>query len=829
MNEQYEPNLIETAIQQDWEETNLYSTTEDFNKEKAFILSMFPYPSGDIHMGHVRNYTLGDVIARVARMQGKNILHPPGWDAFGLPAENAAIKHKTHPAKWTYQNIAEMRKQFKRLGFSYDWNRELLTCDPKYYRWEQWLFVRLFKKGLVYKKLSLVNWDPVDQTVLANEQVVDGKGWRSGAPIERREIAQWFLKITDYAQELLDDLDTLDQWPEQVRTMQRHWIGRSEGVQITFHVKDSEHILNVFTTRADTLYGATYLSIAPQHPLALLAATHRPELKPFLEECAHIQVAEAALATLEKRGQYSGFMAIHPLTGEHLPIWIANFVLMDYGSGAVMSVPAHDQRDFEFAKKYNIPLKIVICNDKDESKCEPDDLTCALTEKGRLINSGPYDGLNSQEAIEKITADLEKKQQATRQIHFRLRDWGVSRQRYWGAPIPIIFCPDCDAVPVPEDQLPVVLPEDIEFTGPHSPLTTEPSFFETNCPQCGKKARRETDTFDTFMESSWYYARFACHDQHQAMLDDRANYWTPVDHYVGGIEHAVMHLLYARFLHRVMRDEGLLHSNEPFKHLLTQGMVLKDGSKMSKSKGNVVSPQIMIDRFGADTVRVFILFAAPPDQALEWSDSGIEGTHRFLKRLWSFAYTHSWLRDINIVNQSFLPLELDMAHLEPHYVDARRELHQTVAQMLNDFERFQFNTVVSGCMKILNLLGRLEETHQDAHHFIVHEGFSFLLRLLSPIAPHITDHLWRELNYGECMLKAPWPKVDHEALQTNSLTLMIQINGKLRSELRIAADASEETIQAAALALPAVQSFLSGKSCKKIIVVPRRLVNVVIG
>lgn len=826
MDEQYQPAAIETALQAEWEERNLFKAREDLGKEKFYCLCMFPYPSGQLHMGHVRNYTIGDVIARYQRMLGKNVLQPIGWDAFGLPAENAAIKNKTHPAKWTYQNIEDMKKQLQRLGFAYDWSREIATCKPEYYRWEQWLFTRLFKKGLVYKKNSVVNWDPVDQTVLANEQVVDGKGWRSGAPVERREIAQWFVKITHYADELLTALDDLTEWPEQVRTMQRNWIGRSEGVNIKFNVQNSTESLQVYTTRIDTLLGASYLAIAPQHPLAQIAIKNNPQLQAFVEECRHIQVAEAAMATMEKRGMPTGFMAIHPLTQQPIPIWIGNYVLMEYGSGAVMVVPAHDQRDFEFAQKYNLPRPIVIepaTGDKNWDYAK-----AAFTEKGILINSGQFNGLTSEQAITQITDVLEKQQHAQRQVHFRLRDWGVSRQRYWGAPIPIIFCTKCGAVPVPEDQLPVVLPEDVEFTGPHSPLKVLPSFYDTQCPKCGSAAKRETDTFDTFMESSWYYARFACPDQNKAMLDDRARYWAPVDHYVGGIEHAVMHLLYARFFHKLMRDEGLLHSDEPFTRLLTQGMVLKDGSKMSKSKGNVVDPDAMINQYGADAVRAFMMFAAPPEQSLEWSDAGLEGVHRFLKRLWSFAYENQWLQDMNIGNRTCSPLQVDWAQVAPEYMQARREIQQTLRQARNDFEKLQFNTVVSGCMKILNALSKLPTTHQDAHHFIVHEGFSILLRLLSPIAPHITQQLWQDLEYGESILDAKWPKVNNEALRTESMTLMIQVNGKLRGQVNVPSHAQEDAIKEAALHEPSIQNHLAGKTCKKVIVVPNKLVNIVV-
>lgn len=633
MEEQYNPQMIEENAQRYWQEKNCFNVIEDVNKEKFYCLSMFPYPSGSLHMGHVRNYTIGDVITRYNTMLGKNVLQPMGWDAFGLPAENAAIKNNIPPAVWTRQNIKHIREQMMRIGFAYDWSREITTCDPDYYRFEQWFFLRLFKKGLVYKKNAEVNWDPVDQTVLANEQVVNGRGWRSGALVERREIPQWFLKITAYAEELLKDLDLLEHWPQQVKTMQRNWIGRSEGVDIKFNIPKHD-ALTIFTTRPDTLYGVTYIAIAPQHTLAKQLAAHNAELKEFIESCRNIKLAEADIATMEKRGMPLGLSAIHPLTGVAIPIWIANFVLMEYGSGALMAVPAHDQRDFEFATKFNLPIKQVIK--------PPEGKVCdlnqgAYTEPGVLIASAEFTGFTSEQASNAIASHLEALELGERKVNFRLRDWGVSRQRYWGTPIPIINCANCGAVPVPENDLPVILPEDVQFTGVNSPLKTMPEFYQTTCPKCGEPAERETDTFDTFMESSWYYARFACKKQNKVMLDGRANYWLPVDQYIGGIEHAVLHLLYARFFHKLMRDEGLLNSDEPFIRLLSQGMVLNNGAKMSKSKGNVVDPQTLIERYGADTVRLFTMFAAPPEQSLEWSDSGVEGAHRFLKRLWAFG------------------------------------------------------------------------------------------------------------------------------------------------------------------------------------------------
>lgn len=818
MQDTYNPQLIEQESQHYWEKNQCFKATEDPNKEKFFCLCMFPYPSGKLHMGHVRNYTIGDVIARYQRMLGKNVLQPIGWDAFGLPAENAAIQNKIAPARWTYPNIADMRNQFKALGFGYDWQREITTCKPEYYRWEQWFFTKLYAKGLIYKKEAMVNWDPVDQTILANEQVVNGRGWRSGALVERREIAQWFLKITAYADQLLNDLEHLEKWPQEVRTMQRNWIGRSEGVAICFDVVDHpDRHLEIFTTRPDTLMGATYLALAPQHPLVEQAATQNPQLQEFLIECHNLPVAEAAIATMEKKGMNTGLLAIHPLTGKKIPIWVANFVVMDYGTGAVMSVPAHDQRDFEFAKKYDLPLVQVI---QATDLSSHDYQKSAFTEPGLLIHSGPFDGLSSEKAFNVIAEQLTQMQKGRKIINYRLRDWSISRQRYWGTPIPIINCRHCGAVPVPEQDLPVILPEDVEFTGATSPLRTMPSFYQTKCPQCGEAAERETDTFDTFVESSWYYARFSCPDQNQAMLDKRADYWTPVDQYVGGIEHAVMHLLYARFFHKLMRDEGLLHSDEPFTQLLTQGMVLKDGAKMSKSKGNTVDPQEMLNKYGADTARLFSMFAAPPDQSLEWSDSGVEGAHRFLRRLWSFAFTHhAWIKTAQ--QNTDRPLTTQQQNV-------RRSIHEILRQAQFDFARHQFNTVVSGSMKLLNLLQETATELTPDSQPVILEGFSILLRLLAPITPHIIHTLWRECGFSGDVIDAPWPHADTQALQMDTLELVVQVNGKLRGHISVAADATEEAIKTSALQDANVQRNLEGKAVKKIIIVPKRLVNIVI-
>jgi leucyl-tRNA synthetase len=829
MQENYNPQDIEKNAQQYWDENNCFQVVEDFNKEKFYCLSMFPYPSGSLHMGHVRNYTIGDVIARHQYMLGKNVLQPMGWDAFGLPAENAAIKNNIPPAAWTRQNIQHIREQMMQIGFAYDWSREIATCDPEYYRWEQWFFLRLLKKGLVYKKNAEVNWDPVDQTVLANEQVVNGRGWRSGALVERREIPQWFLKITAYAEELLHDLDKLEHWPQQVKTMQRNWIGRSEGVDITFSIKE-EGPLSIFTTRPDTLYGVTYIAIAAQHPLTKKLAQNNAALKQFIEECRNIKVAEADMATMEKRGMPLGITARHPLTGQEIPVWTANFVVMEYGSGALMAVPAHDQRDFEFATKYNIPIKQVITPANDQV-C--DLAKCAFTEAGILIDSAEFTGLSSEQAFQAIAAHLEALELGERKVNYRLRDWGVSRQRYWGAPIPIINCLKCGAVPVPEKDLPVVLPEDVQFTGVTSPLKSMPSFYETTCPHCNSPAERETDTFDTFMESSWYYSRFTCKKQNKSMLDGRANYWLSVDQYVGGIEHAVLHLLYARFFHKLMRDEGLLNSDEPFLRLLSQGMVLNNGAKMSKSKGNIVDPQKLVERYGADTVRLFMMFAAPPEQSLEWSDSGVEGAHRFLKRVWTFAYE---MQDI-ISKHNRLPKTnlLGMANWENTDVaqtDVFRQIYEILDQAKFDYERQQFNTIVSGCMKILNLMSKIPEsagTQIDIREIIIYKGFSILLRLLAPIAPHMTHQLWQDLGFEGIILHASWPKSSPIVFKVDTIELVVQVNGKLRSRVRLPHGADKKTIEEKVTEDAKVQQAMNGKAIKKIIIVPGKLVNVVIG
>jgi len=824
MQENYDPQKIEQAVQTYWQENQVFKVTEDASREKFYCLSMFPYPSGRLHMGHVRNYSIGDVISRYQRMLGKNVLQPMGWDAFGLPAENAAHKNNSHPAKWTYANIDYMRGQLKRLGFGYDWDRELATCTPQYYRWEQWLFIRLYEKGLVYKKNAMVNWDPVDQTVLANEQVVDGRGWRSGALVERREIPQWFMKITDYADELLEEVDKLQGWPEQVRTMQRNWIGRSEGVELSFAVVD-EAPLTVYTTRPDTLMGVTYVAVAAEHPLALKAAQSSTALQAFVNECKNVKVAEAELATMEKKGMDTGLKAIHPISGEAVPVYIANFVLADYGSGAVMSVPAHDQRDYEFAKKYGLPIKQVIFPVNDDANDKANDKIWdieqqAFTEKGVLKNSAQFDGKTSAEAFEAIAQYLSGEGKGEKQVNFRLRDWGVSRQRYWGTPIPIINCEQCGAVAVPEDQLPVVLPEDAAFGDDvGSPIKKMPEFYETSCPKCGAKAERETDTFDTFFESSWYYARFTCPDA-DSMLDERASYWLPVDQYVGGIEHAVLHLLYARFFHKLMRDVGLINtSDEPFSQLLTQGMVLKDGTKMSKSKGNTVDPQGLIDKYGADTVRLFTMFAAPPEQSLEWSDSGVDGASRFLKRLYRLVYTH--------VSCNEAVCELDTSALSDEQKSLRLKLHQTIEKVGDDMgRRYTFNTAIAAVMELSNELSRFKDDSENGRA-LVQQALDAMVLMLSPIVPHFCHAMWRALGHDTLVLDERWPQADKAALVQDSIELMVQVNGKLRGKIKVSADADKESIEALALQESHVQAHTEGKTVRKIIVVPGRLVNIV--
>jgi len=815
MEEQYHPDKVEQEAQQYWDQNGSFAVVEDASKEKFYCLSMFPYPSGRLHMGHVRNYTIGDVISRYQRMRGKNVLQPMGWDAFGMPAENAAIKHQVPPAKWTYENIGYMRAQLQRLGFAYDWGRELATCTPDYYRWEQWLFTRLFEKGLVYKKTAPVNWCPHDQTVLANEQVIEGCCWRCDTPVIRKEIPQWFMKITDYAQELLDDLDKLEQWPERVVAMQRNWIGRSEGVEVHFGVKGHDKPLKVFTTRPDTLMGVTYVAVAAEHPLAQEAAQSSEDITLFIARCETMDVSEASIETTEKLGMDTGLKAIHPVTGDEVPIYIANFVLMAYGEGAVMAVPAHDQRDWEFAHKYGIAIKPVVY---PADGSEPDLSEGAYTEKGVLRNSSRFDGMSSADAFDAIATHLESEAKGRRQVNFRLRDWGVSRQRYWGAPIPIINCDKCGAVPVPDADLPVVLPEDVIVEGTGSPIKKMPAFYETSCPICGGKAERETDTFDTFMESSWYFARYTCTDNNEAMLDERANYWLPVDQYVGGIEHAILHLLYARFYNKLMRDIGLIRNDEPFSALLTQGMVLKDGSKMSKSKGNTVDPQALIDQYGADTARLFTMFAAPPEQSLEWSDDAVAGAHRFLKRLWKLVHDHV---------QRGEAVEVDVAALSGNAQELRRQVHQTIAKISDDIDRRQtFNTAIAATMELINAIGRLKGGSAD-ERAVIQEALEAAVLMLSPIVPHIAHALWRALGHGEAVIDAAWPSVDEAALRQDDVEIVVQVNGKLRDRIVVPVTADRETVEQLARASDKVEQHVSGKTVRKVIVVPGKLVNIV--
>jgi leucyl-tRNA synthetase len=956
MQETYDPRAVETAAQKFWSDTHAFEVTEDASRPKYYCLSMLPYPSGALHMGHVRNYTIGDVISRFQRMQGSNVLQPMGWDAFGLPAENAAIKRKIPPAQWTRQNIAHMRGQLRAMGFAIDWSREFATCDPDYYVHEQRMFVRLFKQGLVYRKNSVVNWDPVDQTVLANEQVVDGRGWRSGAVVEKREIPQWFLKITAYAQELLDGLDRLPGWPDAVKVMQRNWLGRSEGLELRFDVEGGG-TLEVFTTRPDTLMGVTYLAVAAEHPLALEAARNNPALQAFIDECKHGGVSEAELETKEKRGVDTGLFALHPVTGERVPIWIANFVLMNYGTGALMAVPAHDQRDWEFATRYDLPIKMVIVSDpvRDairELGRDAADNTSAMsaalgqsapidvvepvaakdvltdfenriitegpfTEHGTLVNSGEYDGMGYRRAFDALARRFERESRGKRQVNWRLRDWGISRQRYWGCPIPVIYCAKCGAVPVPEDQLPVKLPEDVAFSGVQSPLKSDPEWRKCTCPQCGGPAERETDTFDTFMESSWYYARYTSPGA-ATQLDARADYWLPVDQYIGGIEHAILHLLYFRFYHKLLRDAGLVHSDEPATNLLCQGMVVAetyyrdgaDGSrtwinpadvdvqrdergrvtgatlkadgqpvsigaseKMSKSKNNGVDPQLMIDRYGADTVRLFSMFAAPPDQSLEWNEAGVEGMARFLRRFWRDVVAHAAQPDHPPMiataagrtdrlpplagevahsadggkprGDRLPPLaeevarrsdggnagdEIDPATLNPAQKAMRRQLHETIAKVSDDIgRRRNFNTAIASLMELLNAVEKFTDM-SDAGRALRHEVLETMVLLLNPFTPHASHALWQVLGHKETLVEdVPWPKADPAALVRDSVTLAVQVNGKLRGTLDATPDASRETLEAAARALPGVVAALAGKTVRKVIVVPGKIVNIVAG
>ncbi len=903
MQANYDPKSIEQQAQQHWDDSQAFRARKETDKPKYYCLSMFPYPSGKLHMGHVRNYTIGDVLSRYHRMKGYNVLQPMGWDAFGLPAENAAIQNKVPPAKWTYDNIAYMKQQLKSLGFAIDWSRELATCKPDYYKWNQWLFLRMLEKGIAYKKTQVVNWDPVDQTVLANEQVIDGRGWRTGAIVEKREIPGYYLGITQLAEELLADLDKLPGWPERVKTMQANWIGKSYGVRFAFthDIRDASGAaindgkLWVFTTRADTIMGVTFCAVATEHPLATHAAEKNPALAAFIDKCKHGSVMEADMATMEKEGMDTGLKVTHPLTGERVPVWVGNYVLMSYGDGAVMAVPAHDERDFEFANQYSLPIKQVIGRSSFEirnyeaGKSIPEQTIIAsseftdsrwqewyATKDGFCVNSGKYDGLNYEAAVDTIAADLAAKGLGEKKVQFRLRDWGISRQRYWGCPIPIIHCESCGSVPVPDDQLPVVLPEDCVPDGSGNPLHKRADFLNCTCPKCGKPAKRETDTMDTFVDSSWYYARYASQFKSDAMVDDETSYWMPVDQYIGGIEHAILHLLYSRFWTKVMRNLGLVKYDEPFANLLTQGMVLnhifsryndkggiqyfapeeiklnkdtdgkelgytliKDGQPvdfegmgtMSKSKRNGVDPQALINQYGADTARLFMMFAAPPEQTLEWSDAGVEGAYRFLKRVWASATENQ-----EFIRQG-LDLSIEWSNASAEFKDARREIHLLLRQANYDLGRLQFNTVVSATMKILNTIERFpgpmvkveQGSPKQALVFpaLISESFSILLRLLSPITPHITHTLWRKLGYGDDILAAPWPEPLAVALEQDEIELVLQVNGKLRGNLRIAKDTDKATLEQLALAHEAVQKHLAGAAPKKIIVVPGRLINIV--
>ena len=856
----YNPAQIEREAQEYWNNNKTFEVSEDPNKEKFYCLAMFPYPSGKLHMGHVRNYTITDVIARYQKMQGKNVLQPMGWDAFGLPAENAAIQNHTAPAKWTHENIAYMKAQLKSLGFGIDWSRELATCEPDYYKWEQWFFTKLYEKGLVYKKTSAVNWCPNDATVLANEQVIDGCCWRCDTAVERKEIPQWFIRITDYAEQLLDDLDELEHWPEQVKTMQRNWIGKSRGVNVVFDLSESagEHNhFEVYTTRPDTLMGVTYLTLATQHPIALEVAQNNSVLASFIEKCRLQQVSEAEMATMDKVGMDTGITAIHPLTGDSVPVWVGNYVLMDYGSGAVMAVPGHDQRDYEFAKNYDLPITQVILVDDEEYSIEHK----AFTDKGILINSGKYDGLDFDAAFDAISADLIDVDHGSVTTNYRLRDWGVSRQRYWGTPIPMYNLAEGGEIAVPLDRLPVILPVDVEMDGIQSPIKADKHWRMTEF--SGQVVEHETDTFDTFMESSWYHARFTCSDLNSAMLDpERADYWLPVDQYVGGIEHAILHLLYARFYHKLLRDEGLVNSNEPFKSLLCQGMVLAESfyketdgrktwlapsevtverdekgrtiratettsgdtvnsggiTKMSKSKNNGVDPQTAIDKQGADTVRLFTMFAAPPEQTLEWSDEGVSGAHRFLRKLWKMVHEHL---------EANVNTPLDTASLSKQQRDLRRKTHETIDKVNDDFgRRNTFNTAIAAVMELLNEVAKHSSTESQSVA-VRHEALTSAILLLSPIAPHICHALWQALGYSESVAEASWPSVDEQALVRSTITLVLQVNGKVRGKIEVAADISKQDIEKIALADENVKRFIVGNTIRKIIVVPGRLINIV--
>lgn len=830
MTDAYRPAQIEAAAQQFWADKQSFKVTEDTDREKFYCLSMFPYPSGALHMGHVRNYSIGDAMSRYQRMLGKNVLQPMGWDAFGLPAENAAIAKGVPAAEWTYENIADMKRQLKRLGFAYDWSRELATCKPDYYRWEQWFFTRLIERDLAYRKMSVVNWDPVEQTVLANEQVdSNGRGWRSGALVERREIPQWFIRITAYADELLDELDNLDGWPESVKTMQRNWIGRSEGVEFDIEVEGDHPPMRVFTTRPDTVMGITYAAIAPEYPLAQHCAQSDPEIAEFIESCRKFNTSEASVETMEKVGIRLPLRATHPVSGEKIPIFIANFVLIAYGTGAIMAVPGHDQRDWEFARKYGLDIRKVVRPAGGDVDLDAG----AYVDKTNTesCNSGQFDGLDFQQCFDATADYLSQYASGERRINYRLRDWGVSRQRYWGCPVPVIYDSDGEVHPVADSDLPVILPEDVEFQGVQSPIRDDPNFTDVAVPGNKNPGRRETDTFDTFVESSWYFARFCCPGA-QAKVDQRANYWLPVDQYIGGIEHAVLHLLYARLYHKLMRDMGLIDSDEPFTNLLTQGMVLKDGSKMSKSVGNVVDPQEMIDRFGADSVRLFILFASPPHQSLEWNDEALGGAYRFLNRLWSLV--GRFQSDICGLDGGTCLDHFDWAvELKDGVVkDFRLRIHQLLLKINQDFARHRYNTAIAACMTIVNTVSSFDSDattdDSDNHLRAVAEAIFMLLRALAPITPHICHELWKQLGFAEPVIDAPWPRVDHSALVQTVVTMPVQVNGRLRGQIEVAVDATDEQISKIVLENAGVRRHVDGKPIRKFIIIPQKMVNVII-
>jgi len=827
MKERYDPHQIEERWERLWDQEKLFQAVEDPNREKYYLLEMFPYPSGKLHMGHIRNYSIGDVVARYKIMRGYSVLHPMGWDAFGMPAENAALEHKIHPAQWTHDNITYMRSQLKRMGFSYDWDRELATCDADYYKWEQWIFIKMYERGLVYRKKDLVNWCPACQTVLANEQVEAGTCWRCHGEVTKKELEGWFFKITAYADELLEFCDTLPGWPERVITMQKNWIGKSIGAEVDFPLEDGTGAITVFTTRQDTLFGATFMVLAPEHPLVSELSKDKDQeaaVKDFVERVGRQDLITRTAEDMEKEGVYVGASCINPLTGAPMPIYTANFVLMEYGTGAIMAVPTHDQRDFEFAKKYGIPM-IVVIHPPGET-LNPATMTEAYTDDGIMVNSAPFDGMENRQAMEAIADYLEEKGIGKRAVNYRLRDWGISRQRYWGAPIPIIYCDHCGIQTVPEKDLPVVLPLDVNpKASGGSPLADLPSFVETTCPACGGAARRETDTMDTFVESSWYFARYTSPDYDQGPLDkERLEYWMPVDQYIGGIEHAILHLLYARFFTKVLRDMGIVPFNEPFTNLLTQGMVIKDGAKMSKSKGNIVDPEDMIKRYGADTTRLFSLFAAPPERDLEWQEEGVEGGSRFLNRVWRLVYE---LR--NRLSKEPAPALMSKADLPPDLWEIRQKGHKTIKKVTEDIERFHFNTAIAAVMELVNHLYQtkdgIEATPQAGA--VWRETIESLILLLSPFVPHVSEELWKSFGNKESVVKAPWPEYDQEAITEEEIVIVVQVNGKLRDRLLIPVSSEEEEIKAMAMTSPKVRRYIDGKEVKKTIFVPQKLVNIV--